>query len=164
MGQEPYRNETEERLEEEMKNAPLTTHVDLLPKDADALRMKVHQMLTAFMAWERKSLLLSDLVMRAVASGDKDRVIEEILAQSPIRVANNRTLWEAVVTDFRLALLTSPDMKGKDLEYWLPEYKGRWKALDNVGVGQGKPENGGDPGSNEGGSGEDPGSIPQEVS
>lgn len=123
----------EEELEREMAALTLQTEIDLLPQDSNALRMKIHEMLQAFLAWERKATLLSDLVMAAVGTGDGDRVIQEIMRQSPIRAENNRKLRAACTMDFRLLLLTSPDLELKSLLHWYPEYEGRARA---VGMGQ----------------------------
>jgi len=124
--------DAEEALDQEMRNAPLFTHVDLLPQDSDALRLKIHLMLTEFMAWERKALTLSDLVMATVATGDGDKVIKEILSQAKVRSENNQRLRAACLMDFRLMLLTSPEMEGESLQHWLPEYEGRWEKLERL--------------------------------
>jgi len=139
--------ETEEEIEELMNSLTLQTEVDLLPEDSNALRMKIHQMLSAFLAWERKALLLSDLVMAAVGTGDGDRVIKEIMAQSPIRAENNRKLREACVMDFRLLLLTSPDLELQNLLHWYPEYEGRARNHDAASSPADTP---GTPGNSEG--------------
>jgi hypothetical protein len=68
--------ETELRQDLEMASESITVDVDLTPEDARALRQKVHQMLFAFITWERKAEILSDLVMVALGNGDGDRVVE----------------------------------------------------------------------------------------
>jgi hypothetical protein len=130
--------ETELQQDLEMAVEPITTDVDLTPEDARALRQKINQMLFAFITWERKATILSDLVMIEVGKGNGDRVIQEILRQSPIRAENNRALREAATMDFRLMLLTSPGMAGKDLEHWLPEYAGRWREVPHSEEGKGE--------------------------
>jgi hypothetical protein len=130
--------ETELRQDLEMASEPINVDVDLLPDDARALRQKVHQMLFAFITWERKAEILSDLVMVELATGDGDRVMKELVRQGPIRAKNNRALREAATMDFRLMLLTSPGMAGAALEHWLPEYKGRWREVPHSEEGKGE--------------------------
>lgn len=132
----------EQGLDEEILNSPFVIDINLLPQDMLSLRRLVHKMMSVFTIWEQKQQILSDLMLAKVNTGDGNAVIEELLRQSPIRAKNNASLREVATVDFREALLTVPDVTGENLEYWLPEYRERWKEVgeENSSGEDGSPE------------------------
>jgi hypothetical protein len=131
---------------EELRDMPLHIEIDLLPQDANALRMKLHQLTMQGIIWQDESTRLSNLMMAVVCSKPPADVVKEIIRQGPERARNANAMISSFVQDFRLALLCSPDQDGDALEHYFPEYKGRWRYVEPTAIPV-------DPGAESGGSG-----------
>lgn len=114
---------------EELRDMPLHIEIDLLPQDANALRIKIHQLTMQSLLWQDESTRLSNLMMAMVCSKPPADVVREIIRQGPERARNANAMIASFVQDFRLAMLCSPDQDGDALEMYFPEYKGRWRYV-----------------------------------
>jgi len=107
------------------KCAPMNLAIDLLPQDALALRQYAGDFIHAIMVWEDAIVQFSAEIKNVLATNNGETLMQRIIEISPRRTEAYRALIEATVVDWRLALLTAPDLSIANLLHWRPEYAGR---------------------------------------